>query len=447
MKSRLMAGVSLVDISPGPGIELAGYPHHPRHNKGIHDPLYAGCICLDDGTTKIALVCMDLVMYSKKEVRAVREEISRRTPIPAANIMISCSHTHSGPWASGRLDLEALEQGLQPDPGFMADLHGKLVSLVTDAWEGRFEAAVGVEKGFCGREKGVGGNRRNPNEIADPEVWVLGVKDSEGKIRGCMVKYTLHPTFLHSDSFLVSADYPGCIRKFFAERKPGMAFLFAQGCSGNQSPRYFRTGKTYDEAVRVGYAIGEEAARVLDAMEYAPVTRIMVRSAEVEIETRTLPPVEEARKAAAAARAGWEKVKAESTVERDIWNAELTFLGAEDTLAYVLVNEKGDTLALRQDEMPVEVQVMGIGDARIVGLQGEVFVEFGITIQYRAPFDKTFVIELANGCLPGYACTQRAYAQGGYETGASLLTGRSGEQMVEAAVRLLRETAEPGASR
>ena len=48
MKNRLRAGVSLVDISPGPGIELAGYPHHPRYNTGIHDPLYAGCICLDD---------------------------------------------------------------------------------------------------------------------------------------------------------------------------------------------------------------------------------------------------------------------------------------------------------------------------------------------------------------------------------------------------------------
>ena len=444
MKSRLMAGVSLVDISPGPGIELAGYPHHPRYNKGIHDPLYAGCICLDDGTTKLALVCMDLVMYSKKEVRRVREEIARLTPIPAANLMITCSHTHSGPWASGRLDLEALEQHLQPDPGFMADLHRKLVSLVKEAWDGRFEASIGVEKGFCGREKGVGGNRRNPNEIADPEVWVVAVKDPAGKIRGCMVKYTLHPTFLHSDSFLVSADYPGCIRKCLAEKKPGMAFLFAQGCSGNQSPRYFRTGKTYDEAMRVGYAIGEEAARVLDAMEYSTDARLLVKAVGIEVETRTLPPVEEARKAEAAARANWEKVKAESTVERDIWNAELRFLGAEDTLGYVLVKERGEHLELHEDEMPVEVQVIGIGDARIVGLQGEVFVEFGITIQYQAPFDKTFVIELANGGAPGYACTARAYAQGGYETGASLLTGRSGEQMVEAAVRLLHESAGGG---
>lgn len=118
----------------------------------------------------------------------------------------------------------------------------------------------------------------------------------------------------------------------------------------------------------------------------------------------------------------------------------MKFLGAEDTLAYVLLQERGEKLALLEDEIPVEVQVIGIGDTRIVGIQGEVFVEFGMTIQYRAPFDKTFVLELANGCLPGYACTERAYAQGGYETGASLLTGKTGEQLAEAAVRLLHNT-------
>jgi hypothetical protein len=139
---------------------------------------------------------------------------------------------------------------------------------------------------------------------------------------------------------------------------------------------------------------------------------------------------------------GWRVTaqQVESSVERDIWNAELRLLGAESLPAYVLVGERGQSLSLLQDELPAEVQVIGIDDARIVGPQGDSVVEFGIAIKYRAPFDKTFVIEPANGCLPGCACTVRAYAQGGYETGASLLTGRSGEQLVETAVRLVWET-------
>ena len=208
--------------------------------------------------------------------------------------MITCSHTHSGPWASGMLDLEALEQGRKADEGYMAELHDKLVSLVKTAYDNSFDAKIGIEKGFCGREQGVGGNRRNPYEIADPEVWTIGVQDLQGNWKACLVKYALHPTFLHSDNFLVSADYPGYIRKYFAKTKPDMVFLFAQGTSGNQSPRYFRSGKTFEEAERVGSAIGAEADRVLHDMELSSEVKLLVRSEEVDIDLRTLPSRQEA---------------------------------------------------------------------------------------------------------------------------------------------------------
>ena len=60
MAELLKAGVAVTDISPRPGVELAGYPHHPRPNKGVHDPLQAACLFLDDGRTKLALVTLDL---------------------------------------------------------------------------------------------------------------------------------------------------------------------------------------------------------------------------------------------------------------------------------------------------------------------------------------------------------------------------------------------------
>ncbi len=303
MAHRLMAGVSLVDISPGPGIELDGYPHHPRHNKGVHDPLYAGCIWLDDGGVKLAFVSLDLLMLSKKEVHAARDEIARQTPIPAQKVMITRSHTHSGPWTSGRLDMEGLEQDLAPDPGYLSLLRRKIASVVKEAWDGRFEAAVGVQKGICGREKGVGGNRRDPDGIADPEVWVIGVRDAAGRTRGCLVRYALHPTFLHSNNMHVSADYPGCIRNHLASRAPGMTLLFAQGCSGDQSPRYFRSAKTYSEAIRAGSAIGEEAARVLKTMEFHSDARLLVKSVETDLETRVLPSLADSMKAVETARA------------------------------------------------------------------------------------------------------------------------------------------------
>jgi hypothetical protein len=216
--------------------------------------------------------------------------------------------------------------------------------------------------------------------------------------------------------------------------------LFAQGTSGNQSPRYFRNGKTWDEAVRVGSAIAQEADRVLGTMEYKSDVKLLCVSTETDLEIRDLPPIDTAQAAVDQATQNWENLKKTSNVERDIWNAELLKLGAENTLAFAMIKDQFGENALGLGDLPIEIQVIGIDDARIVGLPGEMFVEFGLTIQYRVPFDKCFVTELTNGTLPGYAGTTQAYVQGGYETGSSLLTGHSGEQMVNAAVQLVMST-------
>jgi neutral ceramidase len=440
MQEALKAGVAITDISPQPGVELGGYPHHPRPNRGVHDPLHAACLFLDDGATRLAVVTMDLLMFSKTYVRQVREQAARRCRIPAHNIMICCTHTHSSPWTATGPHLEALMDGQQPNRGYLDALQGKLVELLVQASVNTFEARLGIGKGYCGRERGVGGNRREPQGVADPEVWTIGVQDAQGNWRACLVKYALHPTFLHSDNFLVSADYPGYVRKYLGSKMPGMVLLFAQGTSGNQSPRYFRSGKTFAEAERVGTEIGREAERVLQTLQLRPFLPLQVRWSETDLERRKLPKRGQVEAQVDEARKSWEEMKAAGAPERKVWNAELRLLGIEDTLSYIRRQESAGKKRLRIDDLPAEIQVIGIGDLRIVGVQGEIFVEFGLMIQFRSPFAMTFVIELANGCLPGYAATARAYVEGGYETGASLLTGRSGEQLVEAAVKLLHET-------
>lgn len=439
MKKHLKAGVSIVDISPGKGLELAGYPHHPRCNTGIHDPLYAGCIYLDDGKTKLAIVSMDLLFYSKKYVNAVRKKTSQKTGIPEKNIMICCSHTHSGPWASGRLDLEALEKGLKPDSDYIEILEEKLVSLITDACSNPFYARVGVEKGYCGKEQGVGGNRRNPGGPSDPDVWTVGVQDANGNWKAVMVEYALHPTVIHADSTAVSADYPAYIRRYFSRNKPGAVVLFAQGTSGDQSTRYFRNGQTFEEAERIGTAIAIEADRMLDSMSIMSEVELSIRTLEVDIGLRTFPDIEVQKDKLRAAKNNLDELISQGASYIEVQNANLALLGAEDLLGYIIMMKEGRRIDLLEDEVPPEIQVIGIGDARMVCLPGEVFVEFGLDIKSKSPYEKTFVIELANGCLPGYVYTREALAEGGYETDTSLLSDRMGDILVQASVDLLNK--------
>ena len=440
MIKPLKAGVSIIDISPEKGIELAGYPHYLRHNTGIHDPLYASCIFLDDGTTKLAIVCMDILFFSKVYVKEVRSRVSSKINIPAENIMISCSHTHSGPWASGRLDLEGLKKGLKPDTSYVLSLKDKLVDLINCAYSNTFEAKIGIDKGICGKERGIGGNRRDPDGLTDPEVWIIGIKDGKDNWRACLVKYSLHPTIIHEESTVVTADYPGYIRKYLAKTKPEIVFLFAQGTSGDQSTRYFRKGQTFKEAERIGFEIGKVADNVLDSMKFRSDISLIVKSEEVDVELKELPTKEEAEAEVKGTKSTLDRLKKENASYIKIQNANLKNLGAECNLGYIELKNKGIDIELEVNELPTEIQVIGIGDSRIVTLSGEIFVEFGLNIQENSLFKNTFIIELANGCLPGYVCTEEACAEGGYEVDTSMLTANSGDIIIKTALKLLKET-------
>lgn len=435
---RLRAGVSTADISPGPGVELAGYPHYPRHNTGIHDQLRAGCICLDDGRTRIAVVTLDLLFYSKRYVRELRGRVQAAGLLPGDNLMICCSHTHSGPWASGRLDLEALELGLGPDEGYINGLQGKLFQLVSEACGNLFLTRVGMGVGRCGAEQGVGGNRRSPDGPADPTVNVLGVQDGTGAWRACLVSYALHPTLLHGQSDVVSADYAGYLRKYLQWSFPGAAVLFAQGPSGNQSTRYFRDGQSFEEACRIGTTLGVEARRVLLGLEMRDDVRLAVGAVEWMPDLRQYPPKETAERSVGEAQATLQAMERAGAPYIDLRNAELRLLGAEDILGYIRLKERGIVPALLADELPMEIQVIRLGDGFLAGFQGEAFVEFGLRIKEKAGAP-VFVLELANGAAPGYIYTAGAITEGGYETDTSMLAPDTGDRLVQAAVALIQK--------
>lgn len=442
MLKPLIAGVSIVDVTPPVGLQLCGYPYYARHNTGVHDSLYASCIVLDNGGCKLAMVAADLVGFTKKTVRNIRERVSNATSIPLRNISLCASHTHSGPWMFDSINYDELKDGWQPDKAYVREVEDKLTALILEACSNTFEARIAVEVGYCGKEQGIGGNRRNPDGPVDPDVCVVGVQDLKGNWKACLVKYALHPTVLHDDNTLVSADYPCYIREYLKKTKPGMLMLFAQGTSGNQSTRYFRNGQTFEEADRIGTAIGREVDRVLNSMVLSTDAKLAVRYEEKDIEVRKFPTREEAERLVYEAEEKLRELKRNNAPYTEYQTADLWVLGCRNILGYAKMKEESFRMSLIEDEIPEEVQVIRICDAAMVCLQGETFVEFGLEIKSRSPVKKTFVVTVANGIMAGYTCTTEAYGKGGYETGASLFTESKGSLMVETALKLLNDITE-----
>ena len=98
-----------------------------------------------------------------------------------------------------------------------------------------------------------------------------------------------------------------------------------------------------------------------------------------------------------------------------------------------------DVAARKGEPQHVEVQVIALGnEIAWVSLPGEIFVELGLAIKQDSPFPQTIIAELANGAI-GYIPSRRAYSQGNYEVESARCAEGSGERLVDAAVRLLKE--------
>ena len=97
--SALMIGIAEVNYTPEVGIALAGnYRGNDYASRGVHDSLYARAIVAQGSNgVKVALITVDICNLNKAAVDLMRGAIASGSDIKPENIMISATHTHSGP--------------------------------------------------------------------------------------------------------------------------------------------------------------------------------------------------------------------------------------------------------------------------------------------------------------------------------------------------------------
>jgi hypothetical protein len=94
--ANLRAGAGKADITPRTGYYLGGWTRADRTAQGQHTRLFARTIVLERDGRKLALVSIDLFMVPGGMVKQIGDRLSSRG-FSEQNILISASHTHSGP--------------------------------------------------------------------------------------------------------------------------------------------------------------------------------------------------------------------------------------------------------------------------------------------------------------------------------------------------------------
>src|SRR6516162_7315106 len=93
-ENQLLAGAATTVITPNLGVSLCG-SMSDRFAENVHDDLHARSLVLDNGEAKVALVVLDLIAARKEWLGEIKHQVHSFTGIPLANILISCTHTHS----------------------------------------------------------------------------------------------------------------------------------------------------------------------------------------------------------------------------------------------------------------------------------------------------------------------------------------------------------------
>ena len=432
----LRAGRAAIKITPPVGIPMAGY-YNTRLAEGTLDELWAKALVLESGATRVALVACDLVNIPADISHSARKQASAATGIPASHIILSATHSHTGPLLGGR----SMEFVRGPARKVMNDYRAVLPAQIAEAVRtaasslapAKLSTATGHEESvsfyrrFLMKDGTVRTNpgKKNPQIVQpigqiDPEVQLVWI-ESGSKPLLAYVNHALHLDTVGGLRF--SADFPFTISKILGKLYgPELVTLFTNGAAGNINHINVSSAEPQKgpaEAARIGTVLAGEILKITTRLKPIPAGPLTARSEIVPlpIPSYTADQISRAREVAQM----FDKPGSPGTVPL-----------AEAFRILDVADRKGVP-------MDAEVQVVALGKSIAwVGLPGEIFVELGQAIKRASPFSTTIVVELSAGQI-GYVPTRKAFDEGGYEVLSARFAPGGGELLAESAIKMLSD--------
>jgi len=413
-------GAAKVDITPAQS-EL------PKGYLGILDQVYSRAIVIDNGHTSAALVSLDAGAAPGDLCKAVSERIEKELGIPAVNILITATHSHSVP---GVFPMFAR-------PG--ATMDSAAVSRVT-AYEDRVFDSVKLAKDKLQPARisyGTGVSYINVQRdqidpvthqwweganyggLSDKTVAVIKFESLNGDPIAIYYNYAMHAV-ITGNLDLVSGDAPGATSKYIENHlNDKVVALWSEGAAGDQNPVYFQ--QTYDlRKIR----IDDYAKRGKDISNAMPpggqgmdrnnpeVAHLMNEQKEMIVSMgqmlgeEVLRVVRDSQKGEADGR-----IFGKTTT--------ITCPGRERT------NEgRGGIAGTYKDGPPVELKLglLMIDDVAIGAVNGEVYNLIAQRLKAESPYKKTMIATLTNGmAMSGYIPDDASFGHQTFEVLSSRL--------------------------
>lgn len=407
LAATVLAGFATADITPPLDREMAGFgPFLARKATSVHDPLMAHVMVLAVDGKRVAVVDCDVAGVSLDFTRKVRTLVEAGTGIPGQHVLISATHTHSGPAI-----LKWIGWGAQ-DEEYLRGLPARVAQAVSAAAKNLQPVEV-----YYGEVPvaGVGENREYDGGPVDTKLRVLKFMRG-GKLQGFIVNYSVHNVIFSEQMHEYSADLAGVALAQVVQENPGSVGIFLQGSCGDINPRpAHQINNQPPEQCRklLGELSDLLAGYVRQAIKSAsplPVTRIDMATKEV-----SLPEVPADKSLLLKTIQLTDKLLKEPNLTPEA-QGDLRF--SRDSARAVF--DRYQRLPLNERE--TEIQVLRIQDVLILTDPAELFITFANQIDEMLPNWKVWVAGYANdyvGYIPTpdrYDLSQEKYSYPAYFT-------------------------------
>ncbi|MCK4815639.1 hypothetical protein KA005_07710 [bacterium] len=349
----LKAGAAKREITPPLGTDLFGYIRRFGSSSGVHDPLWASFLWVENGGRAVLLISLDVLNFSEEFATQAKAAISEGMDVAKENICVAAIHTHSAP------GMHFFRNGGKRDKNWEYRLLAVLVDGSKEARQNSRKALMGTGTG----QALIGYNRRNSGKDIDSNLTLTCFTDEEKQPFCFVANYGCHPVVLKEDNLLISADYVGYFRDQLSSMfSADIVTLFFSGAAGDVDP--IKRG-SFALAEKLAGILFKEARALIENMHWESSGDIRIERINLVLPYEKIPTQEEAEKTYEEYHSLYRRAL-EKGNRTAIKIQRALLLWADDLKKAV----RGQKLA---DFLECELQCLKIGDSILLAFPFELF--------------------------------------------------------------------------
>lgn len=241
---------------------------------GVHDPVFARCLVLENGPQKLAIVSCDLCIMERDLRDLAVSKVPKDLGLTSDNILVCATHTHAAQGGYSKFRFARIATGGY-DPALVEDMATQMAQSVVEACKALKNAQVGWG---TAQDDRLSANRAVDGGPKDTEIGILRVDGADGTHLAVLTNFSAHPTVMGGiENMQVSAEWPGAYSEAVSEAWGGTA-IFLNGSEGNQRPGNPTNSSDWGRVEGMGQALASDVLSALPGISMSSDVKLSAKT-------------------------------------------------------------------------------------------------------------------------------------------------------------------------